>query len=200
MGSKASASNISATAINGQPTSSTFGDTNATFMAVSVGLVHQFFADDFEGFALPVFAGPLLARVHQDPTHVLSTTKNGGVTQKDDFYVDVDNFQPGFMVGTQSIFNVGKGFQLNPFAIVAIMSSSADPNITNVKFQQSQAPPMATVQSGFGGFGVNLVYKPWNLSANVTAPFFSKLIKLDGAHGFQGSLWSVSWGFGNYVK
>lgn len=200
MGSKLGASNITASATNGQPTSTVFGNTHASFVAVSVGLVHQFFGENFDGFALPVFAGPMLAKVHQDPTHVMATTKNGATVQKDDYYVDVDNVQPGFMIGTQSAFNVGKNFQLNPFAMLAFMSKSADPNITNVKFQQSQAPPMATVQNGFGGFGLNLIYKPWNVSVNLTAPFITKAFKIDGAHGFQGNLFSLSWGFGNYVK
>ncbi|MDE2490784.1 MAG: hypothetical protein KGM24_08040 [Elusimicrobia bacterium] len=201
MGSAVDASNITKTPLAGsQHETAAFGNTHASFEALSVGIVRQFFGDGDDGFALPVFLGPMIAHVSMAPTHVVLDNYAGGVTQHDDYDVSVDQFLPGVMGGVESSFDVGRSFALQPFALVAVMAKQPAPNITNVRVQQSQDVPQTTITHGYGGFGLDAVYRPWGVSVNLTAPLFDHLVNINGATNFSGSLFSVSWAFGRYVR
>lgn len=195
-------------------------DTRATgvtssFTLMSVGVVRQFFGEVDGGFSLPVFAGPALSRAKISQT--IKITQAG--TVQDDFDMEVDGTQFGFLVGTQAGFDLGKAFRVNPFAmaIVPLGDACATYDVTAIRTNGSEntastpecggmtaTPPRAAtttrqIEIADGdvqaSLGINVEYVPWGVAFNITAPFLK-----DALGGGNVALLTLSWSFGDYVR
>jgi len=176
---------------------------SASFQLLNVGIVRQFYRREGGRFTLPVFAGPLLVRAKFSQAARELNAQTGAVIS--DFDIEGDGTSLGFMAGVQAGIDVGDFFKLNPFLIVGAASSSVPYTVMDVRedvtAQQSsesmlprarRGDPME-VTSGFGSIGMNLVYRPWGLSLNLTSPFLNLSSE-------KITLFSLAWSFGNYRK
>lgn len=177
---------------------------SGTFMTVSGGLVYQFFGDEEGGFVLPVFIGPMLARTDISQT-VTSTQLQA------DFDMEMVNTSPGVMAGVQAGINVGKSFKLNPFVVGGTwgFSECRSFKVKTIRQDvQNYSRGSAGDVCGAGkipmdsflvGLGMNLTYKPWGVSANITAPVVRNML-MGGTSDIDVMIISISKSFGNYRK
>lgn len=187
-----------------------FLDSNDTsFAMLSPGLVYEFFGDKENGFSLPVFLGPSVNRI-SSTQHVrqFNTRKDGGGAISD-FEMDMESLSPGLFGGIQAGFNVNRHIQLNPYVIMAgFFGGDFDSRTLNTRFNNPPAAGSPSVmgtspQSDNGAFitgGINLTYRPWGLSFNITSPFLKQGIKFGNDYSGSVSHYSVTWAFGNYRK
>jgi len=181
-------------------------DAKATSLALSAGIVRQFFGESEDGFVLPVFAGPVVK--HYNYSHRVIEKQNNG-TLVSDYDVKGSGFIPGVLVGAQAGINLGKSWQLNPFAILGLLLTSeinaTVPTVRVNNFPNAPGQGVNRLLSGekpdggdaFGGIGLNVVYRPWSLSLNVTSPFLPALI---GSTDLKTNIFSLSWAFGNFKR
>lgn len=183
----------------------------ASFTMLSLGMVRQFFGEEDGKFVLPVFAGPIAVYANFSQTQFERySTQSGGATHTD-FDMSGDQIFPGIMLGVQSSFNFNKYFQINPFLIGgSLFSDKMDFDVTNIRVDtQSATNPQSTlarIKAGekikispkFVTIGINLVYRPWGLSFNVTSPIVKKVLL--GAENLDVTQFSLSYAFGNYGK
>lgn len=191
---------------NGAPSNPTAGnllvlDAGASAITLSGGIVRQFFGGAESAFVLPVFAGPMLKRFSYSH-RVIESFPNG--TIHSDYDVAGEGFDPGLLVGTQAGIELGKAWRLNPFFIFGMFFSEEIPvDVTNVRTntqpnnKQSNLNRLLSgedVEGGnfFGGFGLNLAYRPWGVSANLTSPFLPSF----NDDNLKTTMVSISWAFG----
>lgn len=180
------------------------------------GIMYQAMPGDNDKMSLQVFSGPVITRTQTSQTFVATS---GGMID-DDFDMKLDNFQFGLHAGAQVGYNLGKYFKINPYLLTAIPfgDSCAKYDVTIRK--ESPTDPLSSqsdidcggtedgstpsrarhVQIGLQGLefsgGINLIYKPWGLTVNLTAPFLKKL----DTESTDIFLLTFSLPFGNYPK
>ncbi|MBI2071171.1 MAG: hypothetical protein HYT79_11285 [Elusimicrobia bacterium] len=200
-------------------------NTDASLVAVSGGLVYQLFGGTDSGFSLPLFAGPsfMQAKFSQN---ILNSDTTSGI--REDFDMEASPTFSGFFVGAQAGIDIGKNLKLNPFFIlgktlgdecrsfnvttirVAGPGTSSDLDLANESTPEcggtTGTPPRARTRSRFMGYdqslsgaGLNIVFKPWGLSANITAPILKSGLAKENRDP-EVTTFSISWSFGNYVK
>lgn len=186
---------------------SEISDMDATYLNASLGVVYQFFGDKEGGFSLPVFFGPLLSMSSVKQRYRDRNRSTFALETDADLEVNLTN--PGYFVGAQASLPVGKYFRLNPFVIYGANSKSdVSPEIATVRLETPGAEPryLQRIRSGekigipnkFAAIGINLFFKPWGLSMNLTAPLVRKAILED--EDAKMTLLTLSWSFGHYIK
>lgn len=184
-------------------------EVRTSVIMANVGLSYQFFGETEGGFTLPVFFGPVISQTKLKE-RVLNRTLGGALLN--DYDLELNNIQVGMLLGVQAGIPLGEKFQLNPFVIGGYYfnSESDNPRITAVR-ANGGGTDLNGLLSGTTGFslqeymlsaGLNLVYRPWGLSLNVTAPFLSKpLIPSQRPYTpVDGMLFTMSYSFGKYAK
>lgn len=187
---------------NAAAQSSQLLDAKASAITLSGGVVHQFFGREESGFVLPVFAGLLLKKY--DFSHRVIESSLGAVVS--DFDVESSGIAPGVLVGAEAGIDLGKKWQLNPFVIMGMVASSeldvkvkqvrvnAQPNNRQQSVNRLLGGEKLESENAFGGIGLNLTYRPWGITANLTSPFLPSLIESDSK--LDAAVFSVSWAFG----
>jgi len=195
----------------------TVSNVKSSFNIAMFGLMHQVIPGDEKKLSLQVFSGPMITRTQTRQTFVATS----GSTVNDDFDMELDNFQFGFHAGAQAGINLGKKFKLNPYLLAGFPfgGSCAEYDVPTIRVLSPNDPlssqsdlecggsvtgaaanPPRNVEVGLTGFeftgGINLIYKPWGLTVNLTAPFLKKL----DAEGADILLLTFSLPFGNYLK
>lgn len=179
----------------------------SSYQLLTAGAVYQAAGDTSEGFTLPVFAGPLLSRSSSRQT----VTRFGQTaTLLDDFDMEVEDLSLGLALGAQAGIPVGRGFELNPFVMAGVFfrgdcrgydvtrqglnggfSSTSDSGCSGAR--QIRAGEDRLIATG----GLNVLYTPWSVSLNATAPFLGRLIAGEDA---KITLLTLSWSFGSPHK
>ena len=174
---------------------------------LTAGAVYQASGDTTEGFTLPVFAGPLLSRSTSRQT---VTRFDQTATLLDDFEMEVEDLSLGLALGAQAGVPIGRGLELNPFVMTGVFFRG-DCRGYDVTRQGTNGGFSATSDSGCSGArqiragenrliatgGLNVMYTPWNISLNATAPFLGRLIAGEDA---KITLLTLSWSFGSPRK
>lgn len=155
-----------------------------------------------------LFFGPTVTKL-KVTSSVLETT--GGAV-KADWDAEISKTLPGPSVGLQAGFDVGR-FTLNPFAILGGSFGNAGPKPTAVRTDSGGAllalakgtgtgPAETAVGTGGASLGVNVLYQPWGLSVNVTAPLLRKapIWRENASKGIEVTQFSLSWSFGSYQR
>lgn len=180
---------------------------SSSYQLLTAGAVYQAAGDTTEGFTLPVFAGPLLSRSTSRQT---VTRFDQTAALLDEFDMEVEDVSLGLALGAQAGVPVGRGFELNPFVMTGVFFRD-DCRSYDVTRQGTNGGFSSTSDSGCSGTrqiragedeliatgGLNVLYTPWNLSLNVTAPFLGRLIAGDDA---KITLLTLSWSFGSPRK
>lgn len=179
----------------------------SSYQLLTAGAVYQAAGDASEGFTLPVFAGPLLSRSSSRQT---VTRFDQNATLLDDFDMEVEDLSLGLALGAQAGIPAGRGFELNPFVMTGVFFRG-DCRSYDVTRQGTNGGYSSTSDSGCSGTrqiragedrllatgGLNVMYNPWNLSLNATAPFLGRLIAGEDA---EITLLTLSWSFGSPRK
>jgi hypothetical protein len=179
----------------------------SSYQLLTAGAIYQAAGDTTEGFALPVFAGPLLSRSISRQT---VTRFDQAETLLDDFDMEVEDLSLGLALGAQAGVPVGRGFELNPFVMAGVFfrgdcrgydvtrqgtnggfSSTSDSDCSGAR--QIRAGEDRLIATG----GLNVLYTPWGVSLNATAPFLGRLIAGEDA---EITLLTLSWSFGSPRK
>lgn len=179
----------------------------SSYQLMTAGAVYQAAGDTSEGFTLPIFAGPLLSRSSSRQT---VARFDQSATLLDDFDMEVNDLSIGLALGAQAGISVGRGFELNPFVMTGVFfrddcrsydvarqgtnggfSSTSDSNCSGVR--QIRAGEDRLIATG----GLNVLYAPWSVSLNATAPFLGRLIAGENA---EITLLTLSWSFGSSRK
>lgn len=186
------------------------GETRGTSISTIVAspmLTYQFFGEKDGGFTMPVFFGPLVT--HRSLEARVVESNNGVVKQ--DFDMKGSATSLGLIAGMQMGIPLGESFMLNPFLMLGvpfdhtvdtkasnIRTNIADPYVTTL----SDVSQGAVVDQGtvFGTLGMNLIYRPWGLAFNLTAPFVTSPIFGGEQKGFKMTTFTMSYSFGSYVK
>lgn len=172
---------------------------------ISAGAMFQLLADDSK-YSLPVFAGPVMARVSGKQT-LRRFDATGAL--RDDFDVSLDHAHFGVAAGAQAAVPLGKRFELNPFLLAATYFTDACDTYSVTRQGVDSGAGMSSIssrscggtrrlESGDEGVvaagGVNLSYVPWNFSVSLTAPFLASVISDEDA---DVTLLTFSWSFGS---
>lgn len=179
----------------------------SSYQLLTAGAVYQAAGETSGGFTLPIFAGPLLSRSSSRQT---VTRFDQTATLLDDFDMEVEDLSLGLALGAQAGIPVGRGFELNPFVMTGVFFRG-DCRSYDVTRQGTNGGYSSTSDSGCSGArhiragedrllatgGLNVMYNPWNLSLNATAPFLGRLIAGEDA---KITLLTLSWSFGNSHK
>ncbi|MEK7233290.1 MAG: hypothetical protein AAB268_05715 [Elusimicrobiota bacterium] len=180
---------------------------SSSYQLLTAGAVYQASGDTTEGFTLPVFAGPLLSRSTSRQT---VTRFDQTATLLDDFEMEVEDLSLGLALGAQAGVPIGRGLELNPFVMTGVFFRG-DCRGYDVTRQGTNGGFSATSDSGCSGArqiragedrliatgGLNVMYTPWNISLNATAPFLGRLIAGEDA---KITLLTLSWSFGSPRK
>lgn len=181
-------------------------DARSSYIVLSPGLVYQFFAD--RKYTMPVFFGPMLTRVTMSQRVV--DRLSGAL--RNDYDLDGSALIPGVMIGAQTAIDVAKGFRLDPFLVYGrSLDDSIDMQVKNVRanaggsgylsINDYRSNASRLNNPSFLGVGLNLVYKPWGLSANVTSPLLGERGDLlRTMEGFKMTQITISKSFGNFEK
>ncbi len=201
----------------------TVSNVKSSFNIAMFGIMHQVLpGDDDKRLSLQAFTGPMITRTKTSQTFVAVTGVIGSAPD-DDFDMELDDFQFGWHAGAQAGYNLGKKFKINPYLLAAFPLGDScatydvpairatNPNGNPLSSQSDLAcggsvdnsPPATprSVEVGLDEFeftgGINLIYKPWGLTVNLTAPFLKKIDSDEGADIF---LLTFSLPFGNFLK
>ena len=190
----------------------------AAFVTGSVGLAYQLIGRKDGGFSLPIFFGPTVNHARFSQTIIDYPNSNPG-SPSIDFDMQASHTLPGLMAGAQAGINLGKYFGITPFIIntwsfgdvcqpyeVTQNRSSRDglagqptPNCSeSTTGVEPTNRPLVDYPQGALTAGAALTYKPWGLSANITAPFLRKSLAKD--EGVSVVLFSITYSFGNYIR
>lgn len=175
---------------------------SASHEMLAAGLVYQAMGESDAGFALPVFAGPLLS--HSSSRQTVNRSV-GGVLQ-DDFDMTVSDLSIGLGAGAQAAMPLGRGFEFNPFVLTGLFFSG-DCRSYEVTRQGLDNGFSATSDADCSGVrriragedrlllagGLNMIYAPWGVTLNLTAPLIGQMLATDNA---KVSLFSVTWRYG----
>jgi len=184
-------------------------DGKSSFQLVSVGFSRKYYATGEKGFTLPVFFGVLLQRVRFEQRVQEFRDPGAGGALYADFDMNATALFPGVMAGAQAGFDLGERFQLNPFFVAGATSLNFD--YTNANIRVNTGAARSTLDKGLSGGeytlesgffvsgGMNLVYRPWGLAVNVTAPIVKKLL-LAATEDVDIAMFSVSKSFGSYPR
>lgn len=177
---------------------------SSSYQLLTAGAIYQAAGDTAEGFTLPVFAGPLLSRSTSRQT---VTRFDQTAALLDDFDMEVEDLSLGLALGAQAGVPIGRGFELNPFVMTGVFFRG-DCRGYDVTRQGVNGGFSATSDLGCSGArqiragedrliatgGLNVMYAPWNISLNATAPFLGPLIAGEDA---KITLLTLSWSFGS---
>lgn len=198
-------------------------DIKAINMTLSAGVAYQLFGKEDGGFSVPVFLGPTLTRTRITQTYV---DTEGPSTVRSDWDMKLEHTIPGVLLGVQAGINVGKYFKINPFLILSqTLGSKCKPYETTAlrvdsTGENGDSTPdcgggmgpgnpgpttgQSLVETGGSIFtpGINVTYKPWGLSANVTAALIRKKFLSSPPESLEPEVvvFSLSYSFGNYIK
>jgi hypothetical protein len=197
-------------------------NSDSNFYNFGAGVTYQFWGKEKDKFALPIFFGPNLTFAK---TSQSVKGSRGGVTYAD-FDMEGSSAFIGLMLGVQGRIT-WDNFVINPFFIttqvlndkcktydVTVIRtedttsiSSGDPKLYD---QSTDDCVTSDNSSGQGGrlfrykdhsdlysLGLNITYSPWNLTLNITAPFFD-FFKDESDP--KATLYTLSYSFGNFVK
>ena len=176
---------------------------SASFEVLNAGITHRFFGENPGEFTLPLFVGPMIENVDMSSTvHDYSAGTLVG-----DYSISGHQLIVGFMGGVQAGIPLGKGWVLNPFAIGGAAGPREIKHLTvTTRIADSNSIAAQTAQADFASVllnaGINVIYTPWSLSANLTSPILGDSIpKAVQAHdsplaGMHTTLFSISWAFG----
>ena len=176
-------------------------------------MVYQFFGNKEGGFTLPVFAGPMITRIKFNQTvtksygQIANQPLSGQVHT--DFDMDGNQFVPGFMAGVQAGIPLGKYFKAVPYAMAGFLFQedlSYTLGTVRTDRESSGMGMLVRVRNGdkmqierkIGTIGLNLVFKPWGLSLNLTGPILTKALL--GKKDLEITQFSLSYSFGKYEK
>ncbi|MDH5580561.1 MAG: hypothetical protein OEY33_01520 [Bdellovibrionales bacterium] len=127
-----------------------------------------------------------------------------------DFDMESNPTIPGLMIGGQMGWKIKDKFIINPFGFIQIPISSECKSyeVTSVrKDSNNEAGKGTCPETGENGIdfsmfqisgGINLVYIPWDLSVNITAPFIRLAIE-DYTNGST-TIISISKSFGDFER
>lgn len=179
----------------------------SSYQLLTAGAVYQAAGDTSGGFTLPIFAGPLVSRSN---SRQAVTRFDQTATLLDDFDMEVEDLSIGLALGAQAGIPVGRGFELNPFVMTGFFFRG-DCRSYDVTRQGTNGGFSSTSDAGCSGArqiragedrliatgGLNVIYAPWNVSLNATAPFLGRLIAGEDA---EITLLTLSWSFGSSRK
>lgn len=174
-----------------------------SFGTLSAGIVRQFFGEKEGGFTLPVFIGPMLAK-----TKVSQTIFSTGFQA--DFDMEIDELLPGGLIGMEMGINISESFQLNPFLIGGVFGFTEchEYKVTALRNDAqgyssestcNGRPRQLLYPSWIMTSGLNVVYRPWGLAFNVTAPILKKNF-WSGDDSAEFATFTFSKSFGNYRR
>ncbi len=182
---------------------------NSEFAGAAI--TYRFFGENQGDFVLPVFVGPLVEHYGMSANIQDNGGSYGNGNYNGIYNISGNTTLMGFMAGVEAGIPIGRGWALNPFAILV----GAGPR----KFQQinvtAQVPDANSAAinneqvdfaSVFANAGMNIVYQPWGLSANLTSSLLGDIIgkaiqaRDNPLAGFRTTLFTVSWSFGRHAK
>ncbi|MBI4401507.1 MAG: hypothetical protein HY581_07740 [Nitrospirae bacterium] len=186
---------------------------DASSVTLGGGLSYQFFGETPGGFTLPVFLGPTLT-IRNTESRIVETgfpVGGGPFGVAADYDLKSKGVTPGLFAGIHAGIPLGDYFLLNPFAtfyysfqrtmsgeVGAVRVDDGNPQNSLNSFRRGLRVEAA---ANGANVGANLVYRPWGLSVNITAPFITK----DWSGGRFGqavhsTLITISIPFGKYEK
>lgn len=182
----------------------------ASFLGVGPALAYRWGRPKDRGVTWSSFFGVNFVQHHYTATvHEFSPAG----TLLADYDVKVDQTNPGPIVGLQAGIPIGESFTLNPFLMLGgDFGSTTKPTVTAQRTPASgtgsskslgfiAAGQGPIVSQGAANLGLNVTYRPWGLTVNVTAPFLATDIPVDkGGEDIRATEISVSWSFGDYIK
>lgn len=173
----------------------------STSLAFSVGANARIIGDDPDGFTMGAFAGPIVYLTRGSGSALFLNSQTpadssecpetiaGYNCVKRSYQASATTF--GLLAGIQANIPVGKKFAVNPFLIAlpsTALSAGGDAiNSDHVRLDQpikvgtSGGAQVWTSQTDFiraippFSLGLNAIYRPWGLSANLTASVFTEL-------------------------
>lgn len=186
-------------------------NSQSSVIMLSAGVVYQFWGDEGDPFTASVFYGPTLARPKFRQT-VFSSQLDA------DFDMELSPTLFGLLSGVQGGVDAGKHFRLNPFMITGAslgnrchrydvpsirrdgqgVSQQSTSECVGLDFVKQASGRLIGVQPWVFVVGLNLIYKPWGLSVNVTAPILKRNPLMRSTTSV--AIFSASWSFGSYTR
>ena len=204
---------------NGEASPSVFSrDAKINHVNLSAGMTYQFTKKEEKGYAFSVFFGPYFP--YYDFTQKYEN-QNEGL----DIEIESSELFAGILIGAQWDINVGDKWGFNPFFIFgdtfgsnAFFNPFGDSGeCKGYKVTKENSGDWETANTGesdcgnrkeflydtqIGGLGLNLFYKPWDVSLNLFAPFINKYIFKIFYEGEDPSLFylSFTWNYGDFLR
>ena len=198
-------------------------------LALSVGANARLVGDSPDGFTLGAFAGPIIYMTQgsgmatflnnstpADSNAICVETIAGYNCIKRSYKGSATSY--GMLAGLQANIPVGKKFALNPFllAMPSTANTSKGDNAMNSPHMRLDRPitvgtsggtQVSTTQTDFiraiprFSMGLNAIYRPWEISANLTASLFTELTnKTMELQGNKILKLQISKSFGSFPK
>jgi hypothetical protein len=178
---------------NGEATPSIYStNVEAEVINISLGMSYEIFNKQEKGYGLSFFFGPYMP-IYRYKQHYQNTSQT--------FEADLEGNETfvGLLIGAQWDIDVGENWGFQPFALFGDTFGSKDffnpfgdsGECRPYKVSNVTAGNINTAQIGeidcqnkqeflydtqIGGLGLNLSYKPWNISTNLFTPLLNQLI------------------------
>lgn len=164
----------------------------AKVLNLSFGASYQVFDKAKKGYGLSLFSGPYLPMYWYKQHYLNQSTGFEADLEANETFV-------GVLFGAQWDFDLGENWGFQPFVIFGDTFGSNDflnpfgdsgecrdykiknitsGNIASAQLSESDCKNKRefVYDTQLGGLGLNLTYKPWNISTNLFTPFINQLI------------------------
>jgi len=207
------------TSQNGQSSPSIYSrDSKVTHFNLSAGLSYQLIKRSEKGYALSFFMGPYFPYYNYSQRYL---------NQNESLEVDIESSEmfAGLLVGVQWDINVGENWGLNPFILFgdtfgsnAFFNPFGDSGecrpykVTRTYSGDFNSAGIGEIDCGnrkeflydtqIGGLGLNLSYRPWDVTVNLFASLINQYIFEVFYEDEKPELYylSLSWSFGNFER
>ncbi|MBT3586759.1 MAG: hypothetical protein HN509_17745 [Halobacteriovoraceae bacterium] len=194
-------------------TRDSLNDVKVNFLTTGGGLFFQVLEQDGWIPSWTIQAGPFIKWV-QMSQNVKKTNINSNENLID-YDMESSNFFGGLLIGGQIGWDVGENFAFNPFAFLQLplteecrsykVKTIRAGSFSDTQTGTCEGTPIGSAGEGkidYSNFqisgGINIIYKPWDLSVNISAPFIRFAVE-EGTDQ-DSTIITFSKSFGNYRK
>lgn len=204
---------------NGESTPSVYSrNAKITHFNFSGGMSYQTTKKEEDGYSFSIFFGPYFPYYNFSQNY---ENQNEGL----DIEIESSELFAGILVGVQWDIDVGEKWGLNPFFIFGdtfgsnaffnpfgdsgecktydvTKTNSGNINTAGIGESDCGNRKEFLFDTQIGGLGLNLSYKPWDMTINLFAPFINRYIFKIFYEDETPELYylSVSWNFGDYQR